>query len=142
MGELVAGTWWMLPIEKKIFRLVGLDIEGDAVMEDSDHQVAIFLKDLFYSLFVHLPYCKSFEYEIPESSGDDPEKTRAEVVKANVSERIHAMWSETTEWSLPGIDGQTTWYELRNAAIEVLFEIEEEVARQTLLAEQVVENCI
>lgn len=69
-------------------------------------------------------------------------RCRADVIAGYVGTRINNMLSECPYWEMAPGDTEPLWFEIRDAIMAKLFDVEHEMGREELYSEQVVENCL
>jgi hypothetical protein len=69
-------------------------------------------------------------------------RCRAYVIADYVGTAIDDMLNECPFWKMAQGDTEPTWFEIRDAIMAKLFDVEHEMGRQELYSEQVVENCL
>jgi len=80
--------------------------------------------------------CKSQENVVKET------RCRAEVIADHVETAIDDILNECPFWKMTGGDEDPLWFEIRDAIMAKLFDVEHEMGRQALYSEQVIENCL
>jgi len=79
--------------------------------------------------------CESQENVVKET------RCRAEVIADHVGTAIDDILNECPFWKMTGGDEDPLWFEIRDAIMAKLFDVEHEMGRQALYSEQVIENC-
>jgi hypothetical protein len=69
------------------------------------------------------------------------EEIRRDAIQALVGLAIDEIFDESPGWYVGGGEEPKLW-EVRDAVLQKLFTIEHEFGRQSLYAEQVIENCL
>ncbi|MEI8016644.1 MAG: hypothetical protein WCH39_00525 [Schlesneria sp.] len=79
--------------------------------------------------------CESQESVVKET------RCRAEVIADYVGTSIDDILNECPFWKMAGGDEEPLWFEIRDAIMAKVFDVEHEMGRQELYSEQVIENC-
>ncbi len=86
--------------------------------------------------------------EPPSVDGESQEnvvketRCRADVIADYVGTTIDDILNESPFWKMAGGDTEPMWFEIRDAFMAKLFDVEHEMGRQALYSEQVIENCL
>ena len=69
-------------------------------------------------------------------------RSRAAVIADYVGTAIDNLVSDSDYWKLAPGDTDVMWFEVRDAIMAKVFDVQHEMGRQELYSEQVVENCL
>jgi hypothetical protein len=69
-------------------------------------------------------------------------RCRADVIADYVGATIDDILDESPFWKMACGDTEPMWFEIRDAIMAKLFDVEHEMGRQSLYSEQVIENCL
>jgi hypothetical protein len=69
-------------------------------------------------------------------------RCRAEVIADHVGAAIDDILNESPYLKMAGGDEEPLWFEIRDAIMAKVFDLEHEMGRQELHSEQVIENCL
>jgi len=79
--------------------------------------------------------------ESQENVGKETRR-RADVIADYVETSIDDILNECPFWKMAGGDEEPLWFEIRDAIMAKMFDVDREMGRQELYSEQVVENCL
>lgn len=80
--------------------------------------------------------CESENNVVKES------RSRADLIAGYVGEWIDAILNESPYWKMAGGDTEPLWFEVRDAIMAKVFDVQHEMGRQELYSEQIAENCL